>query len=356
MDLRPLRRLAAATAAFVAVASLASLAAVAATACSSQADTANGDSEDAYRRRGDGGLGKIQLHVTVDWEGRDLNETNLAAMETFRTRFPDVKLVQFLNAAYFTKPGAVSKDVAAKIARPLRPGDERGLHIHGWERLMQASGVTFRATPTFWGGADKLSNDCNDDCGHEVPISAYETTELRKVMKFSVDTLDKNGFGRAKSFRAGGWVAAPNVRDALAAEGFRTDNSAVPAEFLASEIGTLPLHQWVADLWAGTTSTSQPYRIATAMGGLYEVPDNGALSDYMTATEMQDVYEACKRVYQRDPSKNVVVSVGFHQETAARFLPILTQALDGIFAAAKTDGVPIESVTSESLAAAGFVN
>ncbi|MDB4998845.1 MAG: hypothetical protein JWM74_6277 [Myxococcaceae bacterium] len=343
-----LRRIAVATAAALWMTGVVS---IATTGCSAEADSqANDESEDAYRNRGDGGRGSLQLHVTVDWEGRDLTEANIRAMETFRTRFPDVKLVHFLNAAYYTKPGAVTKDVTAKIARPLRTGDERGLHIHGWERLMEASGVTFRATPTFWGGANQLSNDCNFDCGHEVPISAYETGELRKVIKFSVDTLDKNGFGRAKSFRAGGWVATPTVREAIAAEGFRSDNSAVPATFLQSEIGTLPLHRWVADLWAGTTSTTQPYKITTPAGTIAEVADNGALSDYMTAKEMQDVYEANKRTYLANPSKNVVISIGFHQETAARFLPILTQALDGIFAAAKLDGVPIVSVTSETLA------
>jgi len=43
--------------------------------------------------------GKLLVVVTVDWEGDDLREENLAAMERLRERFPEVELVQFLNAA-----------------------------------------------------------------------------------------------------------------------------------------------------------------------------------------------------------------------------------------------------------------
>jgi hypothetical protein len=287
--------------------------------------------------------------VTVDWEGRVLSEDNIAAMEAFNARFPDVKLVQFLNAAYFTKPDANADDVRARIARALDDDDELGLHIHGWKRLFEAAGVTFRPTPTFW-GTDQLTNDCNYDCGHEVPISAYDTEELQQVMRFSVETLDAAGFGRAVSFRAGGWMAAPNVQDALAAEGFVTENSAVPAEFLASEIGDLPLLDWVADLWNGMSSTSQPYVLETASGDLVEVPDNGALADYMLADEMTRVYDDCKRAWRDDEQSTVVLSIGFHQETAAKFLPRVEDALDAIFADANDDGVPIKPTTASRLA------
>jgi hypothetical protein len=32
------------------------------------------------------------------------------------------------------------------------------------------------------------SNECADDCGHEVPISLYSVAELRKVVRFSLDS------------------------------------------------------------------------------------------------------------------------------------------------------------------------
>lgn len=307
------------------------------------ADDGAATGEDDYTRRG-----RIQLYVSVDWEGRDLSEANLQAMVRLHERFPQVKIVHFLNAAYYTKPDADPAAVSARIARTIAPGDERGLHIHGWKRLFEASGVTFRASPTFW-GMTRLSNDCAYDCGHEVPISEYTSDELRKVVKFSGDTLEAHGFGRPRSFRTGGWMGTQDVRDAIAAEGIRVDSSAVPAEFLAPKLGAYPVHAWLSELWQGTTPTSQPYRLPSAAGDVVEVPDNGALADYMTAQQMVDVYEQCKAEFLRDRRRKVVVSIGFHQETAARYLPELEGALARIYESAEREGIPIESVTSEKI-------
>lgn len=316
------------------------------TACSdapAAADT--GTSEDDLTKRG-----KIRLLVTVDWEGRDLTESNLRAIENLRERFPQVKLVQFLNAAYFTKPGANAGDVTARIERALRPGDEHGLHIHGWKRLFEAAGVPFRTTPTFWGTTiDARSYTCSSDCGHEVAINAYTTDELRKVVRFSLDTLEANGFGRAKSFRAGGWVASENVRDAIAAEGLGWDHSEVPTPFLQPKLGTLPLYGWLGDIWPDAVPTSQPHGVDVAEGALVEVPDNGAMADYVSTEQMVDVFEQNKAAFAKNGKKDVVVSIGFHQETAATYLPALEGALERIYDEAAAERLPLESTTSAAL-------
>lgn len=290
-------------------------------------------------------VGSVQLMITVDWEGRDLAEENIAAMEAFRAAFPELPLVQFLNAAYFEKPGADREEVRARMARTLREHDELGLHIHGWKRLFEAAGVTHRTSPTFWGPGHGIGS-CAHDCGHEVPISAYERDELQQVIRFSVDTLDGQGLGRAVSFRAGGWMAERHVREALALEGFVYESSAVPAHFLEGEIGHLPLHRWVEVLWEGTTSTSQPH----ALDGLTEVPDNGALADYVTGDEMFDVYLEAKRMWQDDPTQNVIVNIGFHQETAERFLPRVHDACTRMLADAQESGVTLKPTVMTDLA------
>jgi hypothetical protein len=192
---------------FIAIGAVSALSALSSVACSADAqDSQVGDEESDWTKTKNATPNEVLLMVSVDWEGRDLTEANISAMESLRTRYPDVRITHFLNAAYFTKPGAVASDVAARMERPLRPNDEQGLHIHGWKRLFEAAGVTFRATPTFWGEGRGLSDDCSQDCGHEVPISAYTEDELRKVVHFSLDTLETNGFTRAKSFRCGGWA------------------------------------------------------------------------------------------------------------------------------------------------------
>lgn len=311
--------------------------------CAAEADDSPATEDADYTRRG-----KIQLLVTVDWEGRDLRDANLQAMRDLHTRFPQVKIVHFLNAAYFTKDDADAEDAKQRIASAIAPGDEKGLHIHGWKRLFEASGVTFKNAPTFW-GTSLYPNECIFDCGHEVPISLYSTEELRKVVRFSLDTLEEQGFGRAKSFRCGGWMAKESVREAVAAEGLLYEESAVPTSFLAPKLQGRPILDWLDELWAGTTETSQPYEIATPAGPLTEVPDNGALADYVSADQMIATFEANKREWLRDRRKKVVVSVGFHHETAAQYLPALEAALARMYEIAETEHLPLESVTTEAV-------
>lgn len=301
------------------------------------------DSDDAL-----GAKGRVQIVVTVDWEGRDLLPENLGAMKKLREDYPSVRLVQFLNAAYFTKPGANAAAVRSQIQTALKSTDELGLHIHGWKRLFEAAGVTFRSTPTFW-GRSWLSNDCSFDCGHEVPISAYTEPELEKVIAFSIATLEANGFGHAKSFRAGGWMARDVVRQALVAQGITWDSSAVPSAYLSAELQGLPLLDWIATEWKGTTAATQPYVITTAKGKLKELPDNGALADYVTADEMVDVFQQAKERWKADPAHDQVVTIGFHQETAAKYVPRVREAIDRMVAIAKQDKVPISRVTTKSL-------
>ncbi len=296
--------------------------------------------------------GQIDLVLTVDWEGREMTETNLAAMVAFRTKYPSIPIVHFLNAAYFTKPGADAVAVTALIRRVLRPMDELGLHIHGWKSLFEASGVTFRSGPTFW-GTTLTAADCASDCGHEVPISLYTAEELQKVMAFSVKTLEANGFGHASSFRAGGWLAGETVRTALVLEHFAYDHSSVPSPFLADELKGYPLLDAVKALWGDTTPSSQPYSLKAGGGSFTEVPDNGALADYITAPEILGVFDDAVKALRAAPETDRVVSIGFHQETAKTYLPRITVALDGIAQRAATTGdaqVSVAYVTSHGVA------
>lgn len=281
--------------------------------------------------------GKIILLVSVDWEGRSLSRPGLTQMREFREEFPDLGLLHFLNAAYFTKANANADQLAIEISSVLRSQDELGLHIHGWKSLFEAAGVNFRSTPTFWGNRI----DCRADCGHDVPISSYTTEELRRVIRYSVNTLQQAGFGRATSFRAGGWMASQNVLDALSAEGFLLDSSSVPAEFLASEIGETDLYRWVAQLWKGTTPLSQPHYLNTATSRILEMPDNGALADYMKASEMVQVYKTAAAKWKAHPDQDIWVHIGFHQETASTYLSRVAQAVREIKSYSEQNGLPL---------------
>lgn len=276
-------------------------------------------------------IGAVRVAISVDWEGRELSEENLAAIERFRTRFPEVPLTHFLNAAYFTKRGAASQDaaVAARIKRALRPQDELGLHLHGWRSLIEAAGVEFKQAPSFW-GAGKPLQPAGGDEGHEVEIAAYSAAELERILTFSKETLrERGGFEIGASFRAGGWVAPPHVLEGVAAAGFGVDTSAVPPSW-HEELSGLALRGRIQQLWGQVRPTTQPYRVQTPKGVVIEMPDTGALADYVTAREMTThVREALTRQRLR-PAGEVYVHLGFHLETAARYLPRLAEALSAL--------------------------
>ena len=288
--------------------------------------------------------GGVHLAISVDWEGRELSERNLAAIERFRERFPEVALTHFLNAAYFTKSGAAADDqIAAKIRRAIRPQDELGLHLHGWRSLIEAAGVPFKASPSFWGAGHPLS-PVGGDLGHEVEIAAYSSEQLQKILTFSRETLAKRGGLEVKtSFRAGGWIAPAHVLEAIKASGFDVDTSAVPPAW-HDELGELALRSRLYQLWGEIRPTTQPYAVKTPKGVVIEMPDTGALSDYVTSEEMvRHVREALAR--QREERQEAIyVHLGFHLETADRYLPRLTEALDALRADANPRLV-IETLT-----------
>ncbi|HBP18632.1 MAG TPA: hypothetical protein DEA08_12710 [Planctomycetes bacterium] len=274
--------------------------------------------------------GQVYLSLSVDWEGRDLTDENLGAMERFRERFPTLPLTHFLNAAYYTKPGARGVDVTRQILRALRPDDERGLHLHGWRSLFEAAGVAYRAGPTFW-GAGRPPTPCAGDEGHEVEVSAYTCAELRRVVAYSKSRLAEAGLKVGGSFRAGGWVAPRNVIEAVRAEGLAVDASAVPARWHDELRGTALLGR-LEQLWATIQPTTQPYFEATPQGQVLRMIDTGALADYVSADEMVAHVERALQRRATNPSRDIYVHLGFHQETAARYLPRLQRALERLLA------------------------
>jgi len=267
----------------------------------------------------------VHIVVSVDWEGSGFDDEDLAAFSAFRDDFPNIPLTHFLNAAYFTRlaPDDLigAEHASDKIRTVLRDGDEIGLHVHADNHLLYASGVTPKRFPSW----DNLP----DMTGHSVPLSAFSEEEVQQVVAFSCQTLTQQGFDRPKSFRAGGWHAGTSVFNALAAEGFTVDSSEIAYDWLPGSFGD------VEDLWPNATRVSQPYRLP---GGLLELPNNGCLADYVTSDQMVENFEEVARSADGKP---VVLALGFHQETAAKFLPRLRSALEEIERRAATESIPV---------------
>ncbi len=283
----------------------------------------------------------IQIVISVDWEGDFLDPANLRAIQKFRADYPWIKIVHFLNAAYFTKANANAQDIQRQIRSVLRQGDEIGLHIHGQRSLITAAGVTFRAEPSYLPpSTEKVLSSW--DLGHDVALTAYTTEELRKIIRTSLDILKLNGFGGISIFRAGGWLAGPNVLEALAREGLRQDSSAVPLELMQMSIDGFPM---LKDLWGQVTPITPAYDISTPAGTITEQPNTAGMADHVSGFQAFRILRRQVAAAEAGRLSEVRLHYGFHQETAAVYLARVRTflRLSGAYAWAK--GAKLTSVT-----------
>jgi hypothetical protein len=274
----------------------------------------------------------IQIYVTVDWEGGSLEQENIATMQSFRKKFPNIPMLQLLNPAYFLRDNISMEQTYKTITSTFLATDTHGMHIHAWKALTQACHVPYQHSYSF---ADQDEN-CNTlECGYTVSLEyAYSQEDLTKLVACSRDLLVSYGFNRPRHFRAGGWQLGPKLTHALQANGFIWDSSRTDANLLMS--------RWHADsgmikmvraLHPTSTPIDQPYVLAD---NLMEYPNNASLADYTSSKQIIALFK------QLITSKNTVMVLGFHQETATDFLPRLEQAIPQIVAIANSENIQIE--------------
>ena len=269
-------------------------------------------------------VGRIVL--SVHWEGRDLTDSNLTALAELRAQFPDFPMIHFISPAYFLRSPAEALAARQKIRTVMRSQDQVGLALGGWKSLVTKSGAIFRSGPTFWGYALR-PQDCETDCGQDIPVHIYPETELDKIMQTAVKTLEEHGFGRPKGMAVTGWVASPQVLEAAVRAGITYDFSSVSTQPLSKTIGRYPLHYWVRGLWSKTEPNFWAYKISTQSSVITEVPQSLPAIDYVKVSDVLKAYadfsdeKAAKSDSKPEDSSGRVFQIVLHQETAATTAP-----------------------------------
>ncbi|HKE17002.1 MAG TPA: hypothetical protein VKB80_19145 [Kofleriaceae bacterium] len=274
----------------------------------------------------EGAVGSPVVHIaiSIDWEGAYFRTEALDAVDRFRRDNPGVPLTHMLNAAYYTKADADPTEATREIRLAVKKGDETGLHIHCWKSLLEASGVKMRAVPSFLGSEGGMVIE--GDPGFDLDLSAFTVAEVRAVMKKSRQILDAEHIAVGPSFRAGGWIGTPGVLEAARAEGFTIDSSATDPAWLDEPEGRA-LQARLRQVWSRVDQTTQPFWIDTPAGRILEMPDTGAMADYLTVPEIQAHVERAVAAVRAAPGRPVFVHLGFHAETADDFAPRVSQAL-----------------------------
>ncbi len=279
------------------------------------------------------------VSVSVDWEGAYFDEDALAALTRFRDDNPGVPVTHFVCPAYYTKPDAVPDDVTYFLRPQVHAGDEVGIHLHAWNSLVQAAHVPVRTGRSYLTDDGRLM-DFEGDAGFDLDPTVYTVTELRSILAASRGLLETAGFKVAPVFRAGGWLAGPNVLEAARAEGFTIDSSATDSTWIGegdSSTGFEVLTGRVAELWPKVDRRTQPFSIETPAGAIFEVPDSGAMADHMSKEEMEDHVQWAVA----QPRRPIFVHLGVHAETAHNYAALLSSALANL----RRRKVPMQFVT-----------
>ncbi|MBA2540064.1 MAG: hypothetical protein H0V17_10555 [Deltaproteobacteria bacterium] len=240
----------------------------------------------------------LYVAVSNDWDDPDNGDPMLERQERLHARHPELVITHFVGPYTFTDPSVSATrrqflvDWVTGMARDH--GDEIGLHVHPWCNFVRSAGVTCRTSPSF--------AKATDTTGYTVILASYTKPELEKLFRHATTLFQANGLPRPTSFRAGGWTASVDVLEALSVAGHVTDSSGcnwARIEEWENHPGA-DLFPWNREHWSSIDDTSQPYypsaddlqADAAPHLPILEVPDNGALVDYVSAAEMIAMFRA----------------------------------------------------------------
>jgi hypothetical protein len=264
----------------------------------------------------DAKTGHLRVTVGVDWEGAFLSDDGLAALESVTMAHPSVPITHWICPAYLTKD-QVDEKVTARIRAAIRPIDEVALHIHGWHSLAEAAGVDPKFGPSFLHDRNELLEFPDGDTGFEVDLSAYSEDEFRALVRFAAGRLRSAGFTMVPMFRAGAGILEAHNLDALVAEGFRVDSSAIPVQFWRAEHG-MPdrIRQRTREVWGELDDFAGPRWLETRHGKLLEIPAPPGFADYSSTDQLTGYIDAGAERLAKSPTEDVYIHLAFHQETA----------------------------------------
>ncbi len=288
-------------------------------------------------------MATLFVSVTVDWEGEhfrtlnDLQATRAAIRSSLGAHAP---VTHYICPTYWLHDRA-GTDPARVIRGAVRKGDEIGLHVHCWRELVEFAGLPFRASPD-WN---------RDGTGHGVPLGAYGAG-AKTILACARRLLQRRLGATVHGFRCGGAMTSDYVFEALMALGFKYDCSAFPPAvisrgFRAGRRGNLrdttgarnEIAGYLVDLWGdkqidegerantltlratggqAITPMSQPYFVRSGGASILEMPGNGGISDYASASYMAKTFDALLALAaSRD--EPVFFNIGCHQESAGRW-------------------------------------
>ncbi len=275
----------------------------------------------------------LYVILSTDYDFSDPSDMAMSVMDSLHRLHPGLLITHFASPYTFTDP-AVTADRAAAIAAWWQKErdvdhDEIGLHIHPYCNFVIAAGLPCNTMPSV-----EFAN--GDTTGYTVEVASYGETDFLTLLHKADDLFVANGLGKPITFRAGAWTATIDTLHALVSDGFVSDTSALNWAKVEEwkGVGNDGLWTWNMTNWSTIGDASQPYYpnhddIQAASPPplpILEVPDNGAMVDYVSVDEMVGILG-----HNWDGSAlahPVAFSFGFHPSSS--FSAIYQQRVDGM--------------------------
>ena len=277
----------------------------------------------------DTGFARLTFHrsyplyviVSTDYDFSDPSDQALARMDSFHSQHTELRITHFVGPYTFTDPALTDERrqqiVDWLLAQRADHGDELGLHIHPYCNFVEAAGLTCITDQSV-----EFAN--GDPSGYTVEVDAYGEADFLTLLHKADELFQTWGLGKPLTFRAGAWTASIETLRALEADGFIADTSALNWAKVEEwdGVGNDVLWTWNMTHWAPIDDTSQPWypndddilSDATPQLELLEVPDNGAMVDYVSIDEMTDILS---HNWDGGPlAAPTVYSIGFHPSSS----------------------------------------
>jgi hypothetical protein len=238
----------------------------------------------------------LYVVLSTDYDFSDPSDMSMQVMDSLHRLHDGLVITHFMSPYTFTDPAVTAEraDAIAAWWRKTRDtfGDELGLHIHPYCNFVTAAGLTCRTTPS-------VEYASGDTTGYTVEVASYGEAEFLTLLHEADALFAAHDLGKPITFRAGAWTASIETLRALASDGFVADTSALNWAKVNEwqNVGNKELWTWNMTHWSSIGDASQPYYpnhddilAATAPAlSILEVPDNGAMVDYVSVDEMTDI-------------------------------------------------------------------
>ena len=165
----------------------------------------------------------VMTHFDAPW---DMGALDMAAFNTLQTDHPDSRWTHLMNPAAYTQSTPLLASIESLILTSRdQYGGEIGVHTHMYPSLIAASGVTFSSSPSASGSPPGC---CCDSGGYSVPISSYAKDDIKKILRFTVDTFLANGLCRPRTYCAGFYTTDVELQESLVELDFNVSAAAFP--------------------------------------------------------------------------------------------------------------------------------